>query len=131
MLVGDAAGFIDPLTGEGIYYAMKSGLLAATASKEAIEEDDMCASFLETHYSKVCEKAFEKDLRIALDLTYKIHDHLTTFFDLLKDYSGSSWVDLARGEIDYRVLRRKLLPWLTVRLINRKLRSFFHTRKEG
>lgn len=30
-LAGDAAGFVDPLTGEGIFYAMKSGELVARA----------------------------------------------------------------------------------------------------
>ncbi|MBP6867878.1 MAG: geranylgeranyl reductase family protein [Bacteroidales bacterium] len=31
LLVGDAAGFTDPVTGEGIYYAMRSAVLAAGA----------------------------------------------------------------------------------------------------
>lgn len=31
VLIGDAAGLADPLCGEGIYYALKSGLLAAEA----------------------------------------------------------------------------------------------------
>ncbi len=31
LLVGDAAGFVDALTGEGIFYALKSGEFAATA----------------------------------------------------------------------------------------------------
>ena len=30
-LIGDAAGFVDPLTGEGIYYALKSADLLARA----------------------------------------------------------------------------------------------------
>jgi len=130
MLVGDAAGFIDPLTGEGIYYAMKSGMLAATACKKAIEENDVRASFLETHYSMVCQKAFGKDLEIALDLTYKIHDHFNTFFHLLKSYSDSSWTDLARGETTYKVLRRKMLPSLMVKLLNKKILKFLHIRRE-
>jgi flavin-dependent dehydrogenase len=31
MAVGDAAGLVDPITGEGLYYAMRSGDLAAKA----------------------------------------------------------------------------------------------------
>jgi flavin-dependent dehydrogenase len=31
MLLGDAAGLVDPLTGEGIYYALQSGIIAARA----------------------------------------------------------------------------------------------------
>jgi geranylgeranyl reductase family protein len=41
-LVGDAAGFVDPLTGEGIYYAIKSAeLLAAALLSRAKDYDAM------------------------------------------------------------------------------------------
>lgn len=125
MLVGDAAGFVDPLTGEGIYYAIRSGLSAATACKKAIEDGDASTSFLETHYSKVCEKAFEKDLEIALDLAYKIHNHINIFFDLLKSYSGSGLLELARGETSYGAIRRKVLPWLVVKLAQQRIQKLF------
>ncbi len=39
LLAGDAAGLVDPITGEGIAYAMKSGALAAEAAVEAIREN--------------------------------------------------------------------------------------------
>jgi 2-polyprenyl-6-methoxyphenol hydroxylase-like FAD-dependent oxidoreductase len=37
MLVGDAAGLVSPLTGEGISYAIQSGKLAAKIASEAVE----------------------------------------------------------------------------------------------
>jgi flavin-dependent dehydrogenase len=37
-LVGDAAGFVDPLTGEGIYYAIKSADLLAEAMKTRVAD---------------------------------------------------------------------------------------------
>lgn len=37
-LVGDAAGLVDPLTGEGIYYAMRSGELVAESLLEGVPE---------------------------------------------------------------------------------------------
>jgi flavin-dependent dehydrogenase len=37
-LVGDAAGLVDPITGEGIYYAMRSGDLLAEALLECLPE---------------------------------------------------------------------------------------------
>jgi len=37
-LVGDAAGLVDPVTGEGIYYALRSGELAAEALLEGLPE---------------------------------------------------------------------------------------------
>jgi geranylgeranyl reductase family protein len=36
LLVGDAASLVNPLTGEGIYYAIHSGLLAGTAAVEPV-----------------------------------------------------------------------------------------------
>nr|WP_203589877.1 geranylgeranyl reductase family protein [Streptomyces sp. SID13031] len=36
MLVGDAAGLINPMTGEGIYYAIATGMLAGKAAAEAV-----------------------------------------------------------------------------------------------
>jgi len=43
ILVGDAAGFIEPVTGEGIYFAVLSGKLAAEA---ALEKGDAVANYL-------------------------------------------------------------------------------------
>jgi geranylgeranyl reductase family protein len=41
-LIGDAAGFVDPLTGEGIYYAIKSADILARAMTNRVEDfDDM------------------------------------------------------------------------------------------
>ena len=40
LLAGDAAWFVDPVTGEGIAYAMKSGAMAAEAAVEAIQRHE-------------------------------------------------------------------------------------------
>ncbi len=39
-LVGDAAGFVDPLTGEGIYYAIKSAELLAQSLLDQVKDYD-------------------------------------------------------------------------------------------
>ena len=130
MLIGDAAGFIDPITGEGVYYAIKSGLLAAMACKEAIENEGWNASYLERHYSKVCDQAFGRDLKIALTWAYRIHNYFSVFFKVLKYYSGTAWEDLATGKTTYRALQKELIPRLMIYLpqlmgkfINQKLRN--------
>ena len=51
LLVGDAAGFADPFTGEGIYYAIKSGQLAADTAKEALKRGKFDSGFL---FKKLC-----------------------------------------------------------------------------
>jgi geranylgeranyl reductase family protein len=43
LLAGDAAGLINPMTGEGIYYAIASGLLAGRAAAEAIRSREAVA----------------------------------------------------------------------------------------
>ena len=40
LLVGDAAGLVDPITGEGIAFAMESGYLAAQAIIKSKNEDN-------------------------------------------------------------------------------------------
>lgn len=49
MLAGDAAGLIDPFTGEGVGAAMHSGKMAAHAAKEAIDAGDLSESFLKRY----------------------------------------------------------------------------------
>jgi geranylgeranyl reductase family protein len=43
LLVGDAAGLINPMTGEGIYYAVATGLMAGRAAAAAIRAGDASA----------------------------------------------------------------------------------------
>ena len=45
-LTGDAYGFIDPIYSSGVYFAMKSGELAADAIVEGFAKDDLSASQL-------------------------------------------------------------------------------------
>ncbi|QRK13082.1 NAD(P)/FAD-dependent oxidoreductase [Archangium violaceum] len=43
LLLGDAAGFVNPLTGEGIEFALESGAFAAEAVAEAVAAGDLSA----------------------------------------------------------------------------------------
>ncbi len=49
LLLGDAAGLIDPFTGEGIGNALYSARFAVETVKEAIDANDFSASFLKRH----------------------------------------------------------------------------------
>ena len=46
MLVGDAATFIDPFTGEGVYFALRGAALAAEVAAKALEAGDVSRSAL-------------------------------------------------------------------------------------
>ena len=63
LLCGDAAGFINPITGEGIYYAMTSGEIAASVVAEALNVGDTSEKYL-SNYQTFWKNDFGKDLKI-------------------------------------------------------------------
>jgi len=65
LLCGDAAGLINPLTGDGIEYAMISGKIASDVCKEALDVNNTSASFL-SRYQQRWQKDFGKDIKILL-----------------------------------------------------------------
>ena len=63
VLCGDAGGFINPLSGEGIYYAMSSGEIAAGVIAEALEAGETDERFL-SMYQKCWKNDFGRDLKL-------------------------------------------------------------------
>lgn len=57
LLVGDAARVNEPVSGEGIYFALKSGLLAAETIDEAFRAGDFSAALLRG-YETTCRSEF-------------------------------------------------------------------------
>ncbi len=57
MLVGDAAGFFDPFTGEGVYKALRGAEIGAAVAAEALDKDDLSARSL-AKYSALRRKEF-------------------------------------------------------------------------
>lgn len=57
LLVGDAARVTEPVTGEGIYSALKSGMLAAEAIDGAFKKSEFSAVYL-ARYGLACRKEF-------------------------------------------------------------------------
>ena len=68
MLTGDAACLIDPFSGEGIGNALYSGMLAAAAIKQAIDQNNFAASFLKEVYDDVVYKRLGDELKISATL---------------------------------------------------------------
>ncbi len=62
-LLGDAAGFADPVTGEGIYYALRSAELFA----EAYARDDVAS------YEKKWRADFGRELRRASKMRQRFY----------------------------------------------------------
>ena len=68
ILTGDAACLIDPFSGEGIGNALYSGMLAAAAIKQAIDQNDFSASFIKTAYDDVLYKRLGEEFKISATL---------------------------------------------------------------
>jgi len=62
LLVGDAAGFINPLTGGGIHNALISGILAAETVDAALRDGDISRQALSV-YERRCDEAMWSGMR--------------------------------------------------------------------
>ena len=74
MVVGDAAGQVDPVTGGGIHISAKCAKIAGTVAAEAIQKDDFSERFLK-NYEKEWKNQIGKDLQKSLRFR-KIFDKL-------------------------------------------------------
>jgi flavin-dependent dehydrogenase len=66
MAVGDAAGLVDPITGEGLYYAMRSADLATQSILERTAEG------VDVAYRKLLRRDFACDLEFGSRLAHRV-----------------------------------------------------------
>jgi geranylgeranyl reductase family protein len=62
LIVGDAAGQIDPLTGEGIHHAIEAASIAAEVIGEGLRANDLSEAFLSRYHARWMN-AFGSDFR--------------------------------------------------------------------
>ena len=65
VIIGDAAGFTSAKKLKGLHYAMKSGILAATAIFDALEGGSFSKRELKGYEKRLAESFAIKDLRVA------------------------------------------------------------------
>jgi len=75
MLIGDAAGLINPLNGEGIQYALLSGKWAAEAAANCCRTGDFGKKVLEPYAGRI-EKEFRYDMALAGFLVQMIRNRI-------------------------------------------------------
>jgi len=99
LLLGDAAGLCDPLTGEGIYYAIRGAQLAAQAIEDCLTNS---RAELE-NYQETVDREIVSELRIArvLSRLFVRFPHLA--FGMLKrsDRAWKTECGLLSGELKY------------------------------
>jgi geranylgeranyl reductase family protein len=105
-LLGDAAGFADPVTGEGIYYALRSAELFADAFLEGRAEE----------YETRWRADFGAELRRASQMRQRFYGNFwgapftERMIEFARGHSGIKKVlgDLVAGEQGYVGLKKKL-----------------------
>jgi len=103
LLVGDAAGFVDPFLGEGIYYSLASGILAGDVASESIKSNDVSKIFLSS-YVKKCNTMFNNDLKVAYKFANVAYNHLDLFLYFLKidNVLFRMYLLTAKGDYTYK-----------------------------
>ncbi len=113
LLCGDAAGFVNAFTAEGIYYAMVSGEIAAQVASMAIDRDKCDELFLSQYQDK-----WNSEIGVELYKSVKIQSRLFTNTKVInfivKVASKSHSVrrlltDYAIGQLAPESLNRRLL----------------------
>jgi geranylgeranyl reductase family protein len=103
LLLGDAAGLADPLTGEGIYYAILSAQLAAPAIIDSLAHGNVKLE----DYQEAVDKKIMSELRIARVLSRFFVRFPRLAFGMFNqsDAVWSAVCNLMLGEIDYDAIR--------------------------
>ena len=115
MLIGDAAGLGSPITGEGISFAIESGIIAADVAIEVVQTKTP------THiveYDRRMKNGLLnelKDLRYLAEILYKSESNLETIFDILdrdqilREYFTDIFVRITPySKLKYKIAKRLL-----------------------
>ena len=88
LLAGDAAGFINPLTGGGIHNGLLSAKIAAEVVDDALRRGDLSQRSLQL-YERLCDEAMAKDMNKAYFLQRLLH-HFPFIVDLIVRWAGKN-----------------------------------------
>lgn len=93
LLVGDAAGLVDPFSGEGIRFAIKSGRLAAEAILSGHPE----------HYATLVDRQIGRNHRLGIILTHLFYNFPQLCFELgvRNPFVTRALVDMLADRIGY------------------------------
>jgi geranylgeranyl reductase family protein len=126
LLAGDAGGFVNGFTAEGIYYAMVSGDLAARAVLATAGDPSRVAG----QYRRACDDEIGAELRDSVAIQHFLFADRARIARVIDGAHREPAMtrlilDFAAGGVSYRDLRLRLLarsPRLAARLIWERLR---------
>ncbi len=113
LLAGDAAGFVDAFSGEGICYALASGKNAGQVVGE------VPAAEVAQAYAKKCRKDFGEELQYALFFAKMMHSFPEMFLRLLAGQEEvlDRYIEIPAARRSYRDFMRWLAPRLPLSLL--------------
>jgi len=130
IIIGDAAGFIDPLTGEGIQYAMQSGWHAAVTLQEALEKGDVSAPMMKRYHKRWYREwglEFKLSMKVSL-LLYRFPVVLDSTVNLIKKRGAkffAVWAEVMTGSKSKSYfLRFDVWPFVLIELGAQIFRNF-------
>jgi len=119
LVLGDAGGLCDPLTGEGIYYAILSAQLAAPVVEGSLVEGKVALE----DYQRIVEERIMSELRIARRLSkfFIRFPHLAFRMLSQNEEVWKALSDLMLGEMNYAGLKGRAGGFKGI--LNRLLRA--------
>jgi flavin-dependent dehydrogenase len=128
LLAGDAGGFVNGFTAEGIYYAMASGDVAATA---VLGTTPRTLSGLTARYTAACDAEMGPELRESVLIQRALFADRRRIARVINGAASEPVLtrmilDCAIGRVNYAELRRTLAlraPFFAARLVWERLRS--------
>jgi geranylgeranyl reductase family protein len=114
-LCGDAAGLVDPVTGEGIAYALESGHEVA---RSILSNTNISQSYKERY------KVFTSEIRIARFISFFLFSQKLNGFILNKIHTSHNsvqiFLDLLTGDVHYKALLKTVFKKLFFQFVKRK-----------
>lgn len=113
LLAGDAAGFIDTFSGQGICYALESGLIAAHTAIR-VSKHNQKPSEASSLYSTLIKRRFGEELRSSWNAARLFHRNLHVSLRLGRYLKciGTALFGLAWGNMNYYQIKRNPLSYL-------------------
>lgn len=123
ILIGDAAGFVDEWTGEGLYYGIKSAVHAYESIKLYFDTSKADRALL--NYTNLCSKDFYDDLSFSHNFARLFRSHPHRYRYLEDPYTRNLFIPFARGDCSYRRAAVKVYPRALKRKITESCGDYF------
>lgn len=129
LLAGDAGGFVNAFTAEGIFYAMTSGALAADAAIAAVKANDFSESQLKS-YERAWKAEIGDDLDHSVDIQRRLFNDSGRIDQIMRAASRDKelirlLIGYSMGAVRYEDLRNYMAASAVPKWVMSKVTSFF------